>query len=337
MATRTVDRETISTWVQEDSYVQGLESRIEDLEQADSEITGDLISAADKAKLDGIEEHANNYTHPDSHPPSIIAQDAQNRFMTDEEREKLAGISDFTNNSAGPIRGKAPGEGADGYIGARLDGTGKVNGWDEVAGIVALVFPVGGMLFQYPDEQTPVERGLPGTWEIWSSRAIIYGIGTSASTTQSYVERQACGNPLTASDLAVGDVISSGTYTGQYITEKITPAGSFFGVEGGNRPAFVSGGKQEDRMRNFTGSIWSFAESFDDDGLIRAYGGTTNPFYRTKAPDPTEIQTATISGNPLRRADMIYLDPSRIVPTGVDNAGPNISCRVWRRIPDINN
>jgi hypothetical protein len=41
-------------------------------------------------------------------------------------------ISAFTNNSAGVIRGKAPGEGADGYIGAQLDGTGKVNGWDDL-------------------------------------------------------------------------------------------------------------------------------------------------------------------------------------------------------------
>jgi hypothetical protein len=75
-----------------ESCAQELESRIEDLEQAVREVAEGLISAADKAKLDSIEEYANNYTHPDSHPPSIITQDAQNRFMTDEEREKLAGL-----------------------------------------------------------------------------------------------------------------------------------------------------------------------------------------------------------------------------------------------------
>ena len=34
------------------------------------------------------------YVHPETHPPSIIAQDASNRFMTDAERNKLAGIEE---------------------------------------------------------------------------------------------------------------------------------------------------------------------------------------------------------------------------------------------------
>lgn len=45
-----------------------------------------FLSAADKAKLDGIAEGAAPYTHPESHPPSIIAQDASNRFVTDAEK-----------------------------------------------------------------------------------------------------------------------------------------------------------------------------------------------------------------------------------------------------------
>ncbi|MGG1643035.1 hypothetical protein ACIFQM_17590 [Paenibacillus sp. NRS-1782] len=43
-------------------------------------------SAADKTKLDGIEEGANNYVHPATHPPSIIVQDTSNRFVTDAEK-----------------------------------------------------------------------------------------------------------------------------------------------------------------------------------------------------------------------------------------------------------
>ncbi|WP_342417183.1 pyocin knob domain-containing protein [Paenibacillus sp. FSL R10-2782] len=43
-------------------------------------------SAADKAKLDGIEAGANNYVHPVTHPPSIIVQDTSNRFVTDAEK-----------------------------------------------------------------------------------------------------------------------------------------------------------------------------------------------------------------------------------------------------------
>ncbi|GBG11328.1 hypothetical protein PAT3040_06129 [Paenibacillus agaridevorans] len=52
-----------------------------------------FMSAADKSKLDGIASGANNYTHPANHPPSIITQDANNRFMTDVERTKLGGIA----------------------------------------------------------------------------------------------------------------------------------------------------------------------------------------------------------------------------------------------------
>ncbi|MHA7963520.1 hypothetical protein ACX93W_05185 [Paenibacillus sp. CAU 1782] len=45
-----------------------------------------LMSAADKSKLDGVAAGANNYTHPSSHPPSIIVQDTGNRFVTDTEK-----------------------------------------------------------------------------------------------------------------------------------------------------------------------------------------------------------------------------------------------------------
>lgn len=45
-----------------------------------------FISGADKAKLDGVQAGANNYVHPTTHPPSIIAQDANNRFVTDTEK-----------------------------------------------------------------------------------------------------------------------------------------------------------------------------------------------------------------------------------------------------------
>lgn len=40
----------------------------------------------DKTKLDGIEDNANNYTHPTNHPASIITQDNNNRFVSDTEK-----------------------------------------------------------------------------------------------------------------------------------------------------------------------------------------------------------------------------------------------------------
>ena len=43
-------------------------------------------STAEKSKLAGVDAGANNYTHPANHPPSIITQDASNRFVTDAEK-----------------------------------------------------------------------------------------------------------------------------------------------------------------------------------------------------------------------------------------------------------
>lgn len=51
-----------------------------------TQTTAGFASAADKTKLDGIATGANNYTHPASHPPSIIVQDSGNRFVTDTEK-----------------------------------------------------------------------------------------------------------------------------------------------------------------------------------------------------------------------------------------------------------
>ncbi|WP_339197887.1 phage tail protein [Paenibacillus sp. FSL P4-0176] len=45
-----------------------------------------FITGPDKTKLDGIASGANNYVHPATHPPSIIAQDVNNRFVTDTEK-----------------------------------------------------------------------------------------------------------------------------------------------------------------------------------------------------------------------------------------------------------
>lgn len=45
-----------------------------------------FMSSSHFAKLEGVEAGANNYTHPASHPPSIITQDASNRFVTDAEK-----------------------------------------------------------------------------------------------------------------------------------------------------------------------------------------------------------------------------------------------------------
>ena len=57
-----------------------------------------FMSSTDKTKLDGVETGANNYTHPSSHPPSIITQDASNRFVTDTEKSTWNSKSDFSGS-----------------------------------------------------------------------------------------------------------------------------------------------------------------------------------------------------------------------------------------------
>lgn len=44
-----------------------------------------LMSSSDKVKLDSVEALANHYVHPDYHQPTIIQQNANNRFVTDTQ------------------------------------------------------------------------------------------------------------------------------------------------------------------------------------------------------------------------------------------------------------
>lgn len=65
------------------------------LDVASTTLAG-VMSAADKTKLDGVATGATNYTHPASHPPSIITQDASNRFVTDTEKATWNAKGDVT-------------------------------------------------------------------------------------------------------------------------------------------------------------------------------------------------------------------------------------------------
>ena len=50
-----------------------------------------LMSAADKTKLDGIASGANAYSHPSTHPATMISTDASHRFVTDSEKSTWNG------------------------------------------------------------------------------------------------------------------------------------------------------------------------------------------------------------------------------------------------------
>lgn len=58
-----------------------------------------LMSSADKTKLEGVATRANNYTHPATHPPTVIAQNASNRFVTDTEKLLWNGKLNGTANA----------------------------------------------------------------------------------------------------------------------------------------------------------------------------------------------------------------------------------------------
>jgi len=56
-----------------------------ELDEISNSGSGIIISETERAKLSGIDDSANNYSHPTTHPPSIIVQDSSNRFVTDLE------------------------------------------------------------------------------------------------------------------------------------------------------------------------------------------------------------------------------------------------------------
>ncbi len=64
--------------------------------EAGKMLTTNDYTTAEKNKLSGITANANNYTHPTNHPPTIIQQDSNNRFVTDSEKVAW-------NNKAGTV------------------------------------------------------------------------------------------------------------------------------------------------------------------------------------------------------------------------------------------
>ena len=57
-----------------------------------------LMSKEDKTKLDGVDENANNYTHPEKHPATIITEDATHKFITEAERTSWNAKSNFSGS-----------------------------------------------------------------------------------------------------------------------------------------------------------------------------------------------------------------------------------------------
>ena len=73
---------------------------------------------AEKTKLAGIEANANNYSHPSSHPASIITETSEKRFVSDNEKatwnnkvDKISGkglsTNDYTTEEKNKLQGIA--------------------------------------------------------------------------------------------------------------------------------------------------------------------------------------------------------------------------------------
>jgi hypothetical protein len=118
-------------------------------------------------------------------------------------------------------------------------------------------------------------------------------------------------------DLQIGSKIATGPYAGKYITQVIVPGGGFFGIEGGFRPTFISGGKQEGRIKNFIGALtcWNADGNLFKMAIVETTSGIGSGV----------LWEGTSKGS-------IIFDPSCVVPTGPDVAGTNISKRLWRRV-----
>lgn len=83
-----VDSTTSGTKKMDLSVVKNVDNHIDGT-------TNKVFTGTEKTKLSGIAVGANNYEHPANHPPSIITQDLNNRFVTDSEKSTWNNKSDF--------------------------------------------------------------------------------------------------------------------------------------------------------------------------------------------------------------------------------------------------
>lgn len=61
-----------------------------------------IMTSAERTKLSGIAENANNYTHPNTHSIDIITESSTKKILTADERTKLSGIAENANNYTHP-------------------------------------------------------------------------------------------------------------------------------------------------------------------------------------------------------------------------------------------
>jgi hypothetical protein len=122
-------------------------------------------------------------------------------------------------------------------------------------------------------------------------------------------------NPWGNSDLTIGQKITGGAYNNYYVEEIIVYGGKFFAAAGGNRPPFVSGGVQGDRIRNIAGGVYYSYTYFTASGVFKASG--TGGY----------SSGITSYGN-----GSVSFSAENVVPTGSENSPRTLSVQYWRRV-----
>lgn len=86
--------------------------------------TNDFTTAL-KTKLEGL----SNYTHPATHPATMIVEDATHKFVTQAQKDKLDGIQSYTHPNSGVAAGtyKSVTVNAQGHVTAGSNPTQPVN------------------------------------------------------------------------------------------------------------------------------------------------------------------------------------------------------------------
>ncbi|WP_217694098.1 hypothetical protein [Alkalihalophilus pseudofirmus] len=87
--------------------VEGLETSLSQKvdKEAGKGLSSNDYTSAEKTKLSGIASNANNYTHPSTHPASMITESTTRRFTSDNEKETWNGKEDA--NKKGQANGYA--------------------------------------------------------------------------------------------------------------------------------------------------------------------------------------------------------------------------------------
>ena len=240
------------------------------------------------------------------------------------------------------------------------------------AGILLDRYAVGDFYVQYPDAASPLEKGLFGTWEVWSHRAVLYGLSSSVPAYANYTQgasyaanayalyhlsgndwrlfraKAAVNNAPQYLDPVMWNVYAPESRVArrylQALTEDDFPIGHR--ISGGPYDGMyvteilVPGGK----FPSIEGGLRPAFESGGTqiDRIRNIYGGTVSYLASSSMTllgggALVVRHVPSTYGNQIPPGnpdgwDYLDFDASRVVPTGWDNAPENLSCRFWRRV-----